>query len=233
MDKQTKNTVENFDSQYRTKGLHAQRLYPNEQLIQFIASNYFAIPHLERRRVRVLEVGCGSGQATGLFVEFALAKVVEGRFGKGGVVFVGTVGAEYIKQGHPVGPNDMQGFPGHNAVPVEAGDAEIEVGTFGRLDVFIVFGVQAVGDFQIETADAVFGLRRTGWKVGFDPADAFFKAVLPVIGFIALRGGFQAAGKKAVEVDILVGMQANHIPGGQGHWQANQGNPCSAKPGGL
>lgn len=50
-----------FDQQYRAHGMRSQRSYPNESLIQFIAGRYFALPMTERRRIRILEVGCGSG----------------------------------------------------------------------------------------------------------------------------------------------------------------------------
>lgn len=50
-----------FDGQYQSKGLNAQRLYPNESLIQFLASRYFRLSESERKSIRLLEVGCGSG----------------------------------------------------------------------------------------------------------------------------------------------------------------------------
>ena len=50
-----------FDQQYQDYGVKAQRLYPNEYLIQFIASRYFKLPHKERKNIRILELGCGSG----------------------------------------------------------------------------------------------------------------------------------------------------------------------------
>ena len=50
-----------FDRMYREKGLAAQRRYPNEPLIQFLAEHYFSIPKNDRGDVRILEVGCGSG----------------------------------------------------------------------------------------------------------------------------------------------------------------------------
>jgi ubiquinone/menaquinone biosynthesis C-methylase UbiE len=54
-------SIEVYDQQYRTRGMGSQRAYPNESLIQFMASRYFNLPIQERRRIRVLEVGCGSG----------------------------------------------------------------------------------------------------------------------------------------------------------------------------
>ena len=61
MDPIAQRTVEFYDAEYRNKGLNAQRLYPNEQLVQFVATHFFAVPHHERSKVRILEVGCGSG----------------------------------------------------------------------------------------------------------------------------------------------------------------------------
>jgi SAM-dependent methyltransferase len=50
-----------FDEQYHRLGMRAQRAYPNESLIQFIAGAFFALSDDERRKVRILELGCGSG----------------------------------------------------------------------------------------------------------------------------------------------------------------------------
>ena len=50
-----------FDQHYQNLGMSSQRMYPNESLIQFIASRYFKIPEAERKKIRILEVGCGSG----------------------------------------------------------------------------------------------------------------------------------------------------------------------------
>ena len=41
--------------------MRSQRSYPNESLIQFLASRYFDRSIAERKTIRVLEVGCGSG----------------------------------------------------------------------------------------------------------------------------------------------------------------------------
>ena len=54
-------TIKIFDEQYQSHGLSAQRRYPNESLIQFLASRYFRLSELERKLTRILEVGCGSG----------------------------------------------------------------------------------------------------------------------------------------------------------------------------
>jgi cyclopropane fatty-acyl-phospholipid synthase-like methyltransferase len=49
------------DKSYETEGLAAQRLYPNEELLRFFGSYYFSVPPQERKAIRILEVGCGSG----------------------------------------------------------------------------------------------------------------------------------------------------------------------------
>lgn len=54
-------SIEVFDRQYLSKGLSAQRRYPNESLIQFLASRYFKLTMSDRKSIRLLEVGCGSG----------------------------------------------------------------------------------------------------------------------------------------------------------------------------
>lgn len=46
---------------YRNLGFAAQRLYPNEELLRFLGSYYFSMPVEERKTLRILEVGCGSG----------------------------------------------------------------------------------------------------------------------------------------------------------------------------
>jgi 2-polyprenyl-3-methyl-5-hydroxy-6-metoxy-1,4-benzoquinol methylase len=50
-----------FDKSYRSAGLDAQRRYPNEELLRFFGTYYFGLPPDQRRALRVLEVGCGSG----------------------------------------------------------------------------------------------------------------------------------------------------------------------------
>jgi SAM-dependent methyltransferase len=49
------------DDAYRRYGFGAQRRYPNEELVRFLARHFFPIPPDERRAVPILEVGCGSG----------------------------------------------------------------------------------------------------------------------------------------------------------------------------
>jgi SAM-dependent methyltransferase len=62
MDQHEHLTVNVFDSQYRQAGVYAQRLYPSEQLIQFVAGRYGMLSSAERAQVKILEVGCGSGR---------------------------------------------------------------------------------------------------------------------------------------------------------------------------
>jgi SAM-dependent methyltransferase len=50
-----------YDESYQRNGFAAQRLYPNEELLRFFGRHYFQIPIDQRRSVRVLETGCGSG----------------------------------------------------------------------------------------------------------------------------------------------------------------------------
>ncbi|OQA34681.1 MAG: putative S-adenosylmethionine-dependent methyltransferase [Betaproteobacteria bacterium ADurb.Bin341] len=61
MTKTHDDSVSRFDQLFREKGIRSQRSYPNEQLIQFVAGNWFALAPEQRREIRILEVGCGSG----------------------------------------------------------------------------------------------------------------------------------------------------------------------------
>lgn len=54
-------SVSCFDTQYRLLGMGSQRSYPNESLIQFVASRFFKLSHQKKKELRVLELGCGSG----------------------------------------------------------------------------------------------------------------------------------------------------------------------------
>ena len=48
-----------WEKVYQTQGYRAK--YPNEYLIRFIASSYKSLPSEDRKKVKVLEVGCGPG----------------------------------------------------------------------------------------------------------------------------------------------------------------------------
>ena len=61
MSKPIEQAIRVFDRQYGERGMRSQRSYPNEALIQFLASRYFRLALSERKAMRVLEVGCGSG----------------------------------------------------------------------------------------------------------------------------------------------------------------------------
>lgn len=50
-----------FEYQYIEKGFESQRKYPNESLLGFLASNYFHLEREERKSIKILELGCGSG----------------------------------------------------------------------------------------------------------------------------------------------------------------------------
>lgn len=54
-------SMDRFDQLFREHGARAQRSYPNESMIQFVASNWFALEFEQRKTIRILEVGCGSG----------------------------------------------------------------------------------------------------------------------------------------------------------------------------
>lgn len=44
--------------------IHSQRAggrYPNEELVRFIGRNLFSIPRQKRKKIKILEVGCGQG----------------------------------------------------------------------------------------------------------------------------------------------------------------------------
>ena len=51
-----------YDASYTAEGFKAQRLYPNEELLRFLGRHFFnSVPKDERKTIRVLELGCGSG----------------------------------------------------------------------------------------------------------------------------------------------------------------------------
>jgi SAM-dependent methyltransferase len=50
-----------YERSYISAGFSAQRRYPNEELLRFFGRHYFGLSREQRRNIRVLEVGCGSG----------------------------------------------------------------------------------------------------------------------------------------------------------------------------
>ena len=56
-----KSSFARHEWQYKRYGFKAQRRYPNESLIQFLAAHFFRLSSARRRRTKILEIGCGSG----------------------------------------------------------------------------------------------------------------------------------------------------------------------------
>ena len=54
-------SIDRFEQIFRERGARAQRSYPNETMIQFFALNWFSLEFEQRKNIRILEVGCGSG----------------------------------------------------------------------------------------------------------------------------------------------------------------------------
>src|ERR1700733_9194756 len=50
-----------YERSYESSGFGAQRRYPNEELMRFMGRTLFPVPPGQRKDVRILEVGCGSG----------------------------------------------------------------------------------------------------------------------------------------------------------------------------
>lgn len=54
--------LEMHERTYSQRGLNAQRRYPNEELCRYIGMKFFStVPHEERKKTKILEIGCGSG----------------------------------------------------------------------------------------------------------------------------------------------------------------------------
>jgi SAM-dependent methyltransferase len=53
-------TADWYERSYAAEGIRAQRRYPNEELIRFLARNFFKLPREERARISILDAGCGS-----------------------------------------------------------------------------------------------------------------------------------------------------------------------------
>jgi ubiquinone/menaquinone biosynthesis C-methylase UbiE len=53
-------TLDWYERSYAAEGISAQRRYPNEELIRFLARNFFKLPREERARISILDAGCGS-----------------------------------------------------------------------------------------------------------------------------------------------------------------------------
>ncbi len=58
----TEQTKHWYEQSYLTEGFKAQRLYPNEELLRFLGRTFFCrTGRDERKNVKILELGCGSG----------------------------------------------------------------------------------------------------------------------------------------------------------------------------
>lgn len=49
-----------YEASYQRQSFQAQRLYPSEELLRFFGRHYFPLDVASRRKVKVLEAGCGS-----------------------------------------------------------------------------------------------------------------------------------------------------------------------------
>ncbi|MDB5526939.1 MAG: type 11 methyltransferase [Devosia sp.] len=50
-----------YEGTYLAQGFGAQRRYPNEELCRFMGRRFFSVPSAQRKTIRVLDAGCGSG----------------------------------------------------------------------------------------------------------------------------------------------------------------------------
>jgi ubiquinone/menaquinone biosynthesis C-methylase UbiE len=53
-------TLDWYQRSYGAQGIRAQRRYPSEELIRFLARNFFKLTPEERVRISILDAGCGS-----------------------------------------------------------------------------------------------------------------------------------------------------------------------------
>ena len=50
-----------YQKGYKSFGINYQRRYPNEELCRFMGRNFFPIKKNKRKKIKILETGCGSG----------------------------------------------------------------------------------------------------------------------------------------------------------------------------
>jgi SAM-dependent methyltransferase len=50
-----------YQISYAAHGLSAQRRYPNEEFLRFMGRSFLAVDLAQRSRIKILELGCGSG----------------------------------------------------------------------------------------------------------------------------------------------------------------------------
>jgi cyclopropane fatty-acyl-phospholipid synthase-like methyltransferase len=61
MDQHVETVKTFYNAEYSKDGFDAQRRYPNEELCRFMGRNFFQRPFEERKDIKILETGCGSG----------------------------------------------------------------------------------------------------------------------------------------------------------------------------
>ena len=61
MSKATQITKKIYQSGYKNKKSNIERKYPNEELCRFFGRNYFSIKSNLRKKIKILETGCGMG----------------------------------------------------------------------------------------------------------------------------------------------------------------------------
>lgn len=50
-----------YEKNYEKYGIKFQREYPNEELVRFVSRNFSRINRVKKKRINILETGCGSG----------------------------------------------------------------------------------------------------------------------------------------------------------------------------
>ncbi len=66
-------TKEFYENSYSCEKLGAQRRWPNEEFCRFMGRNFFSKDALERKSIKILEVGCGTGANLRLLAEEGFA----------------------------------------------------------------------------------------------------------------------------------------------------------------
>ncbi len=57
----TDNVHKYYEKGYKNLGANYQRKYPNEELCRFMGRHFFHLAKSERKKIKILEVGCGTG----------------------------------------------------------------------------------------------------------------------------------------------------------------------------
>ena len=56
-----KNLKKYYEKNYKKKGIKFQREYPNEEFVRFISRNFSQLKKINKKKIKILETGCGSG----------------------------------------------------------------------------------------------------------------------------------------------------------------------------